>query len=87
MCEHGAARVGAYFAPDGGLVLFVRLVIALTAVVLVAGCSASPTAAPLTAGTAPSPAALTGDGRTAPGPYYLGRPDAPITLDEYADYQ
>jgi cytoskeletal protein RodZ len=40
------------------------------------------------ASTEPRPvAAAVGDGRTHPGPYFLGRPDAPVTIDEYADFQ
>ena len=26
-------------------------------------------------------------GNTYPGPYYLGSPDAPVVLQEYADFQ
>jgi hypothetical protein len=28
-----------------------------------------------------------GDGNTHPGPYFLGRSDAPVVLEEYADFQ
>jgi hypothetical protein len=31
--------------------------------------------------------AAAGDGRTYPGPFFLGRADAPVTIDEYADFQ
>ena len=40
-------------------------------------------AAPISVAAAPAP----GDGRTHPGPYFLGRANAPVTLDEYADFQ
>jgi hypothetical protein len=26
-------------------------------------------------------------GSTYPGPYYIGAPDAPVTIEEYADFQ
>jgi hypothetical protein len=26
-------------------------------------------------------------GSSYPGPYYLGSPDAPVTMEEYADFQ
>jgi hypothetical protein len=31
--------------------------------------------------------ALTGDGKTYPGPYFIGKPDAPLRLDEFSDFQ
>ena len=31
--------------------------------------------------------ALTGDGGTYPGPYFVGRPDAPVRVDEFSDFQ
>jgi hypothetical protein len=36
---------------------------------------------------APVAAVALADGRTHPGPYFLGQPDAPVTLDEYSDFQ
>jgi hypothetical protein len=37
---------------------------------------------------APAPQVeLSGDGRTYPGPYFVGRPDALLTITEYADFQ
>ncbi len=78
-----------------------RLTPLLLGAALAAGLACAPASGPTTTTVAPpAPAVaapkpgvtsagvlLTGDGRTAPGPYYLGRPDAPVTLDEYADFQ
>jgi hypothetical protein len=33
------------------------------------------------------PASAPAEGRTAPGPYFLGRPDAPLVMEEYSDFQ
>lgn len=58
--------------------------------------AASPVAAPPDPATmlgsppladVPAPETLTPPGGTYPGPFFLGRPDAPITIDEYADFQ
>jgi hypothetical protein len=74
----------------------------LAAAVLLGACAPAPapsantpTRAPQTAASsaaAPGPAASSvafalADGRSHPGPYFLGRADAPIVLDEYADFQ
>lgn len=67
---------------------FAMLTIMLFAV---AGCAA-PTAAP-PAASSPAPqapaaaVAVTGDGQTYPGPYFKGQADAPVTIEEYADFQ
>lgn len=50
--------------------------------------SSPPVASP---GAAPAPSEPVGgassDGGTYPGPFFLGRADAPVTIDEYADFQ
>jgi hypothetical protein len=38
-------------------------------------------------GSASDGAAQDMGGSTYPGPYYLGSPDAPVTIEEYADFQ
>jgi hypothetical protein len=35
----------------------------------------------------PTPGAVALAGNTDPGPYFRGQPEAPITIDEYADFQ
>jgi protein-disulfide isomerase len=42
---------------------------------------------PAAASAVASTGVTTGAGRTYPGPFFLGRPDAPVTIDEYADFQ
>jgi len=52
--------------------------------------TASASAPSSTAGASPaaSPATVAlADGRVYPGPYFLGKADALVTLDEYADFQ
>jgi hypothetical protein len=49
--------------------------------------AASTTPAPAASAPSREPAASPGDGRTYPGPYFLGRAAAPVTIDEYADFQ
>jgi hypothetical protein len=61
-----------------------------------AGLPAAPTLAIAASPIAPSPSPAataagvpesSADGRTYPGPFYLGLADAPVTIDEYADFQ
>lgn len=49
--------------------------------------SASATAAPPALEAATSSLWVAAEGNMYPGPYVLGRADAPVTLDEYADFQ
>lgn len=47
-------------------------------------------ASPAVSPTAPGPTEVSdprSDGRGSPGPYVLGRADAPVTIEEYADFQ
>lgn len=60
--------------------------------IAVAGCAApasAPTSPAAPAATVPASATspVTGDGQSYPGPYFRGRADAPVTIEEYADFQ
>lgn len=48
--------------------------------------SPSPAAADSSAASPVAVSIALADGRTHPGPYFLGKADAPVTLDEYADF-